>query len=194
MHPLGEDQSVRRSFETDRERAFPPTPAHAETATRDGVRRALIAAALAIALIVGLLAIFFFSPRSDAAEWQPAPSVKPFLIGNDPGGEGDDYILMFRRLQASGIPVIIDGLCKSACTIVLSLPPEQVCATPTGRFGFHDIEDDDRGRERVNRQLTLQIARRLYPPKVFELFKTLKFNKHNDTIDVPALRLVRPCG
>ena len=44
-------------------------------------------------------------------------------IADDRGGQIGSYITKFQRLRSSGQSVIIDGLCTSACTIVLGAVP-----------------------------------------------------------------------
>jgi hypothetical protein len=59
-------------------------------------------------------------------------------IANDRGGQIGPYVVKYQRLASSGESVIIDGLCASACTIVLSeLPPDRICVTPRATLGFH---------------------------------------------------------
>jgi hypothetical protein len=59
-------------------------------------------------------------------------------IANDPGGRIATYIVKYQRLASSGKSVIIDGLCASACTIVLStLPHDKICVTSRAALGFH---------------------------------------------------------
>jgi hypothetical protein len=59
-------------------------------------------------------------------------------IANDRGGKIGTYVIKYQHLASSGESVIIDGLCASACTIVLSeLPPDKICVTPRATLGFH---------------------------------------------------------
>jgi hypothetical protein len=59
-------------------------------------------------------------------------------IANDRGGLIAAYIFKYERLASSGESVIIDGLCASACTMVLSaLPSDRICVTSRARLGFH---------------------------------------------------------
>lgn len=58
-------------------------------------------------------------------------------VGNDMGGNIMEYHRAVKRIEASGEPVRIDGLCASACTLYLRLPSKQLCITPRARFGFH---------------------------------------------------------
>jgi len=59
-------------------------------------------------------------------------------ITNDRGGLIAAYIVRYQRLASSGESVIIDGLCASACTMVLSaLPYDKICVTSRATLGFH---------------------------------------------------------
>jgi hypothetical protein len=59
-------------------------------------------------------------------------------IANDRGGQIGAYVTKYQRLASSGESVIIDGLCASACTIVLSeLPHDKICVTSRATLGFH---------------------------------------------------------
>ena len=59
-------------------------------------------------------------------------------ITDDRGGRIGSYVIKYHRLASSGQSVIIDGLCASACTIVLSaLPHNKICVTSRARLGFH---------------------------------------------------------
>jgi len=59
------------------------------------------------------------------------------VIGDDAGGVIDTYVMWIDRLRASEVPVRIEGICHSACTLTLSLPRSQVCVASTATFGFH---------------------------------------------------------
>jgi hypothetical protein len=60
------------------------------------------------------------------------------LIVEDRGGQIGRYLQAFARVRSTGERVVVDGECLSACTLVLGLvPPDQICATPRARFGFH---------------------------------------------------------
>src|SRR5437764_14645683 len=59
-------------------------------------------------------------------------------IANDRGGQIGSYVMKYQRLASAGESVIIDGLCASACTIVLSeLSRDKICVTPRATLGFH---------------------------------------------------------
>ena len=59
-------------------------------------------------------------------------------IANDRGGRIGSYVIKYQRLASAGESVIIDGLCASACTIVLSeIPHDKICVTSRATLGFH---------------------------------------------------------
>ena len=65
-------------------------------------------------------------------------AVSAVRITNDRGGQIGSYVMKYQRLASAGESVIIDGLCASACTIVLSeLPRDKICVTPRATLGFH---------------------------------------------------------
>ena len=59
-------------------------------------------------------------------------------ITNDRGGQIGSYVIKYQRLASAGESVVIDGLCASACTILLSeLPRDKICVTSRAMLGFH---------------------------------------------------------
>src|SRR5438128_1538078 len=91
----------------------------------------LIIALLLAALLAGCAG---FEPQ----EADPASGRVVKLIGDDPGGDVVQYESRFRRWAAESASAKVDGLCASACTLLLAyLPAEKVCLTPRARFGFH---------------------------------------------------------
>jgi hypothetical protein len=73
----------------------------------------------------------------------------PLIInGFDPGGEVGTYLLFWDRINLTGVPVVIDGACVSACTFVLGeVPPDRICVTPRASLGVHQarVNDSDVG-------------------------------------------------
>jgi hypothetical protein len=65
-----------------------------------------------------------------------------------PGGQVGPFLDLFERVRASGERVVIDGPCLSACTLVLSLVPnDRICVTSRAVLGFHGARSvDPRGR------------------------------------------------
>jgi hypothetical protein len=65
-----------------------------------------------------------------------------------PGGAVAPFLELFERVRASGERVVIDGPCLSACTLVLSMvPDDRICVTRRAVLGFHAARSiDQRGR------------------------------------------------
>jgi hypothetical protein len=62
-----------------------------------------------------------------------------------PGGQVEPFIELFARVRASGERVVIDGPCLSACTLVLSMVPnDRICVTRRAVLGFHAARSVDR--------------------------------------------------
>jgi hypothetical protein len=62
-----------------------------------------------------------------------------------PGGQVGPFLDLFERVRASGERVVIDGPCLSACTLVLSLVPnDRICVTRRAMLGFHAARSVDR--------------------------------------------------
>jgi hypothetical protein len=65
-------------------------------------------------------------------------AISAVRITNDRGGRIGSYVIKYQRLASAGESVVIDGLCASACTIVLSeLPHDRICVTSRATLGFH---------------------------------------------------------
>jgi hypothetical protein len=59
-------------------------------------------------------------------------------IAGDQGGQIGRYVDRYEQLRASGQTIIIDGLCASACTIILAtIPHDKICVTPNANLAFH---------------------------------------------------------
>ena len=60
-------------------------------------------------------------------------------ITRDHGGYVENYKVKYQRIRESGERVIIDGLCNSACTLVVGIVPHnKICVTPRASLGFHE--------------------------------------------------------
>jgi hypothetical protein len=66
-----------------------------------------------------------------------------YRITRDHGGLVDEYKAKYAKIKARGERVIIDGICNSACTLVLGMVPlSRVCVTPKASLGFHQAYYD----------------------------------------------------
>ena len=59
-------------------------------------------------------------------------------ITRDHGGEVEKYKAKYHQIAERGERVIIDGICNSACTLVIGIVPRnKICVTPRASLGFH---------------------------------------------------------
>ncbi|MEK9284973.1 MULTISPECIES: hypothetical protein [unclassified Bradyrhizobium] len=88
-------------------------------------------------------------------------------IADDRGGRIGTYVDRYQDLRQSGETVIIDGLCASACTIVLgAIPRDRICVTSHATLGFHAAWDfGANGRAITNAEAT-QMLYAMYPSQV----------------------------
>ena len=94
-------------------------------------------------------------------------------IADDRGGRIGTYVDKYQGLRTSGEMVIIDGLCASACTIILgAVPHDRICVTSHANLGFHAavLEDAQFQAGGVDTgfvdQLYARMPRLKDPPKV----------------------------
>jgi hypothetical protein len=88
-------------------------------------------------------------------------------IADDRGGRIGTYVDRYQDLRSSGQTVIIDGLCASACTIVLgTIPHDKICVTSHATLGFHAAWDfGANGRAITNPEAT-QLLFSMYPTPI----------------------------
>jgi hypothetical protein len=84
-----------------------------------------------------------------------------------PGGPVVPYVKLFEAVRQSGERVVIDGPCFSACTLVLSIVPDnRICVTRRAVLGFHAARLlDDRGRFHAEPRAT-RLVLETYPEAV----------------------------
>jgi hypothetical protein len=76
------------------------------------------------------------------ALWSTAAGAD-YRITRDFGGMVDEYKAKYLKLRDRGDRVIIDGICNSACTLVLGIVPlSRICVTPKASLGFHEAYFD----------------------------------------------------
>jgi hypothetical protein len=88
-------------------------------------------------------------------------------IAEDRGGRIGTYVDKYQGLRTSGETVIIDGLCASACTIVLgAVPHDKICVTSHANLGFHAAWDFGRNGRAVTNPEATQMLYSMYPSQV----------------------------
>ena len=93
------------------------------------MRMAITKAAFLAALLCGLVV---------------PPAQAEVRILASPGGQVGPFLDLFERVRASGERVVIDGPCLSACTLVMSMVPNnRICVTRRAILGFHAARSID---------------------------------------------------
>jgi hypothetical protein len=93
--------------------------------------RTAFARSFGLALILGALAVL--------------PARAEVRILASAGGRVGPFLDLFERVRDSGESVVIDGPCLSACTLVLSMVPNnRICVTRRAVLGFHAARSIDR--------------------------------------------------
>jgi hypothetical protein len=88
-------------------------------------------------------------------------------INDDRGGQIGDYLAKYQALRASGERVAIDGICASACTMLLGeIPRNRICVTPRAVFEFHTAWNPTPSGNQVVNSAGNQILWSSYPRDV----------------------------
>src|SRR5437667_7618931 len=73
------------------------------------------------------------------------PALADLRITRDFGGFVEEYKTKYAKVRDRGERVVVDGICNSACTLVLGIVPlNRICATPRASLGFHQAYYDKR--------------------------------------------------
>jgi hypothetical protein len=66
------------------------------------------------------------------------PAAATLRIADDRGGNIGEYWSRFTALRDAKEQIVIDGICSSACTMVLGIVPrDRICVTDNAMIGFH---------------------------------------------------------
>ena len=88
-------------------------------------------------------------------------------ILESPGGEVGPFLELFDKVRESGERVVIDGPCMSACTLVLSIvPQERICVTRRAVLGFHAARSMDRRGRMYAEPEASELVLQAYPGPV----------------------------
>ena len=111
-------------------------------------------------LVTGLLAVVLLLAGVGASH-------AVVRIADDRGGRIGTYVDKYQDLRTSGEQVIIDGLCASACTIVLgAVPHDRICVTSHANLGFHAAWDFGANGRAVTNPEATQMLYSMYPSAV----------------------------
>jgi hypothetical protein len=88
-------------------------------------------------------------------------------IGEDRGGRIGTYLDKYEAMRSAGQSVIIDGLCASACTIVLGqIPHDKICVTSHATLGFHAAWDFGANGRAVTNPEATHMLYSMYPTAI----------------------------
>ena len=88
-------------------------------------------------------------------------------ISEDRGGRIGTYVDKYEGLRGTGETVMIDGLCASACTIVLgAVPHDKICVTSRASLGFHAAWDVGSGGRPVTNREATRMLYEMYPSSI----------------------------
>jgi hypothetical protein len=95
------------------------------------------------------------------------PTAAAVRIYNDRGGQIGVYLDRYHALRRSGERVEIDGLCASACTMLLgSIPESHICVTPRAVLEFHSAWDPTASGQFETSNAGNRILWSRYPAKI----------------------------
>src|SRR5882757_10969116 len=95
------------------------------------------------------------------------PAQAEIRILASPGGQVGPFLDLFERVRASGERVVIDGPCLSACTLVLSMVPNnRICVTRRAILGFHAARSIDRRGRFYSEPEATELVLEAYPSPV----------------------------
>jgi hypothetical protein len=96
-----------------------------------------------------------------------APAQADVRILSSPGGQVGPFLDMFEGVRNSGERVVIDGPCLSACTLVLSMVPnDRICVTRRAILGFHAARSIDRRGRTYAEPEASEVVLEAYPAPV----------------------------
>jgi hypothetical protein len=73
------------------------------------------------------------------------PAFADLRITRDFGGYVEEYKAKYAKIRDRKERVIVDGICNSACTLMLGIVPlNRICVTPRASLGFHQAYYDKR--------------------------------------------------
>ena len=88
-------------------------------------------------------------------------------ISDDRGGRIGTYVDKYQELRSSNETVMIDGLCASACTIVLgAVPANRICVTSKANLGFHAAWDFGSNGQAVTNSEATRMLYAMYPAPI----------------------------
>ena len=124
-------------------------------------------------------------------------SDETIYIRHDKGGDLAIYKIKAIVARELNLKIVIDGICASACTVLIGLPRDQVCATERAELQFHSAR---LARPRSDGQALVQRANinlmKSYPPGIRNWINR-QGGLTNQLLKMKpreVLRFIRPCA
>ena len=96
-----------------------------------------------------------------------APAGATTRIADDRGGQIGPYLAKYHALRESGDLVEIDGLCASACTLLLgAIPRNRICITARAILEFHAAFNFEPSGQKAISAAGTRLLWSSYPPDV----------------------------
>jgi hypothetical protein len=96
-----------------------------------------------------------------------APAFSAVRVSGDLGGQIGEYLAKYKAIRVSGEQVEIDGVCASACTLLLgTIPHNRICVTPQAVLEFHGAWDPTPWGGQVVSSAGNHILWSTYPPEI----------------------------
>jgi len=93
--------------------------------------RLIVGTVLALLLILG---VGVYKAKAEVV----TPEIQRIVVKDDPGGRLDEYYTSLVNLKKAGLGVKLDGLCASACTMIVNTDLNiNVCVTQNASLGIH---------------------------------------------------------
>jgi hypothetical protein len=112
-------------------------------------------------------------------------------VSDNSGGNIAQYLARTEEYRETQTQVSFEGRCDSACTLYLSLAPEQICIGQNAYFRFHSPIANS---QRVQR-MAIQVLMERYPYWVQDwIFQQGGLTRHFMTMDYAyASQFIQPC-
>ena len=87
-------------------------------------------------------------------------------VATAPGGNMREHYAAVEQIRRNYIQVEIRGTCSSACTTLLTLPEDRVCAADGAWLGFHEVRSGGPDYDGPRNELSTAYLWARYPEKI----------------------------
>jgi hypothetical protein len=140
---------------------------------------------------ISLIASTGASRAQDLSLYEMSFAPLAVSVNGDSGGNIAQYLVRTEEYRDAQTLVSFEGRCDSACTLYLSLAPEQICIGQNAYFRFHAPIAKS---QRVQR-MAIQVLMERYPYWVQDwIFQQGGLTRHLMTMDYAyASQFIQPC-